>query len=187
MCVYGHRVIFVVIVLLALAAIFTTPYWMPRPVYRALHYPGGRPNAYARLNMSAMAWLGSRGIAPGALVTLETTGRRSGNPSRVPLVMAQIGGERYLVSMLGERVVWVRNLRAANGRAVLRHGVVEDVRTEEVAADARAPILQAFLKRAPGARPHFDLNMNAPLEEFNKVASRYPVFRILPPAPGAPA
>ena len=60
------------------------------------------------------------------------------------------------------------------------HGSVETIRTEEVSVAERAPILRAYLKRAPGARPHFDIDMNAPLEDFARVAARYPVFRILP-------
>ena len=35
---------------------------------------------------------------------------------------AVVGGKPCLVSMLGENVNWVYNLRAAGGRAVLRHG-----------------------------------------------------------------
>ena len=38
--------------------------------------------------------------------------------------MTVLNGERYLVSMLGNDAAWVRNLRAADGSAVLRHGRV---------------------------------------------------------------
>ena len=102
-------------------------------------------------------------------------------------MVAEFAGERYLVSMLGENADWVRNVRASNGAAVLRYGTVEQVRLETVAASARAPILRAYLHRAPGARPHFDIDVNSSLEEFARVAPRYPVFRILPPAIGKPA
>ena len=44
----------------------------------------------------------------------------------------------------------------------------------------RAPILKAYLQVAPGARPHLDVSRDAPLAEFEKVAARYPVFRIVP-------
>ena len=39
---------------------------------------------------------------------------------------------------------------------------------------------RGHLRVAPGARPHFDVSRDAPLAEFEKVAARYPVFRILP-------
>lgn len=46
--------------------------------------------------------------------------------------------------------------------------------------DQRAPILKAYLKRAPGARPHVAVDKDAPLSEFEKVAAQYPVFRLVP-------
>jgi hypothetical protein len=169
-----------VTILGALVALLTMSFWMPRTWYRRLLYTGGRPNALSRRLNAAQAWISSLGVAPTLMVSLETKGRRSGRTSRVPLVVAELGGDRYLVSMLGENADWVRNARASNGEVVLRHGIVEQVKLEEVATADRAPILRAYLKRAPGGRPHFDIDFNAPLEEFARIAPRYPVFRIAP-------
>ena len=119
------------------------------------------------------------GIAPNYAVTLEVVGRRSGRPISFPLVMVVMDGERYLVSMLGTEVAWVRNLQAADGRAVLLHGQTERVRLEEVAVDKRAPLLKAYLKRAPGARPHVPVDKDAPLPQFEAIAARIPVFRVI--------
>ncbi len=95
--------------------------------------------------------------------------------------MTAIGGERYLVSMLGEGANWVRNVRAAGGEAALRHGRREGVRLEEVVApELRAPVLKAYLKRAPNANAHVPIDKDAPLAEFERVALRFPVFRIVP-------
>jgi hypothetical protein len=99
---------------------------------------------------------------------------------RLPLVMTVVEGERYLVSMLGAEVDWVRNVKAAGGNVTLRHGRREEVHLEEVAADRRAPVLKAYLKRAPGARPHLPVCKDAPLSEFEQVSSRFPVFRVVP-------
>ena len=169
-----------VIIIVILVALLTMAFWMPRTWYRALLYPGGRPNAIARRLNSLNAWAGSRGVAPTLMVTLETKGRRSGKTLRVPMVVAEVGGNRYLVSMLGEKSDWLLNVRASNGEAVLIHGAVEKVRLEEVAVAERAPILKEYLKRAPAGRPHFDIGVDAPLEEFARVAPRYPVLRIVP-------
>jgi deazaflavin-dependent oxidoreductase (nitroreductase family) len=114
------------------------------------------------------------------MVTLEVEGRRSGRLFSLPLVMVTVDGERFLVSMLGENVAWVRNVRAAGGNAVLRHGQREQVRLEEVPAERRAAILKAYLRRAPGARPHVPVDKDAPLSEFEKIAESMPVFRVLP-------
>jgi deazaflavin-dependent oxidoreductase (nitroreductase family) len=170
------------IILGVLVAYFTMYWWMPRSWYRALLYPGGRPNAVARRLNAVSAWAGARGIAPSLMVTLETKGRRTGRTSRVPLVVAELGGDRYLVSMLGENADWVRNVQASKGEAVMIHGIVEQVRLEAVPPSECATILKAYLKRAPGARPHFDIGLDAPLEEFARVAPKYPVFRVLPGA-----
>jgi hypothetical protein len=35
------------------------------------------------------------------------------------------------------------------------------------------------LRRAPGARPHIPVDKDAPLEEFEAIAARIPVFRVL--------
>jgi hypothetical protein len=125
-----------------------------------------------------MSWVGSRGVAPNYVVTLEVAGRRSGRVHSVPLVMALDDGERYLVSMLGEEVGWVRNLQAAEGRAVLRHGRHEDVRLEEVPIERRARLLKLYLKRAHGARPHIPVDKDAPISEFEEIAPRFPVYRV---------
>ena len=102
-----------------------------------------------------------------------------------PVVVAEYQGGRYLVSMLGKDANWVRNVRAAGGRAVLRRGGRERVRLEEVEPGDRAPILRRYLAVAPGARPHLPVDRHAPLAEFERIAGQYPVFRIIPAAPGA--
>jgi hypothetical protein len=98
----------------------------------------------------------------------------------LPLVMAVVNGERYLVSMLGRDANWVRNVRSAGGNVTLRHGRREDVRLEEVPGNERAPVLRAYLKRAPGARPHIPIDKNAPLSEFERIAEQFPVFHVVP-------
>ena len=163
----------------ALAVFFTLPWTLPHAWYRALFYPGGRPRAFTKHLNSIQAKLTARGVFPPLLVALETKGRRSGKPLLVQLVVAQIGAERYLVSMLGEKVDWVRNVRASAGAAVLRHRIAEKVTLEEVPVSMRAQILKAYLQVAPGGRPHFDISLDAPLAEFEKVAARYPVFHVV--------
>lgn len=168
------------IIVAALVAFFTMPWWMPRTWYRALLYPDHKPNALARAMNSHGRWISSHGFGPSFMVTLETIGRKTGRTMAVPMVVTDFNGERYIVSMLGENSAWIRNMRAANDEAVLRFGSPERVRLMEVPITERAPILRAYLKRAPGARPHFDIDLDAPLEDFARVAPHYPVFRVVP-------
>ena len=142
-------------------------------------YCGGRPNRVAHILNQCWATLHALGVAPDYLITLEVPGRRSGRIVSVPLVMVVVGGERYLVSMLGEEVNWVRNVKAAGGNVTLRHGRREEVSLEEVDADRRAPVLKAYLKRAPAARAHLPIDKDAPLAEFEQVSRRFPVFRVV--------
>lgn len=152
-------------------------------------YRAQRPNWIARLVNRAWATLASAGAAPFALASLEVVGRRSGRISSLPVVVAVVDGQRYLVSMLGDDVQWVRNVRAAGGRAVLRSGDREEIRLEEIPTEQRAPILRAYLQQAPGARPHVPVHKDAPLAEFETIAAAFPVFRVapgeaVPPSPG---
>ena len=116
----------------ALIVFVTLPWTLPHSWYRSLFYPGGRPNAFTRRLNSVQARLTARGVFPALLVALETRGRRSGKACLVQLVVAHLGADRYLVSMLGENADWVRNARASAGAAVLRHGTTENVRLEDV-------------------------------------------------------
>lgn len=148
----------------------------PRWLYR-----GGRPNRLARAMNRFSAILHATGVLmPARLVTLEVRGRRSGRMISFPLVVADYQGERYLVSMLGDNANWVANVRAAKGHALLRHGRRERILLEEVAGELRAPILRRYLAVAPGARPHIPVDRHAPVADFQQIANRFTVFRIVP-------
>jgi len=148
-------------------------------------YRRGRPNKFARLQNRASAAAFAAGIWPRRVAALDVRGRASGRIISLPVVITEHTGDRYLVSMLGE-VNWVRNVRAAGGSAVLRHGRREEVRLVEIPAESRAPILRRYLEVAPGGRPHIPVDRHAPLEEFGKVAARIPVFRITARATSLP-
>ena len=141
-------------------------------------YRGQRPNWIAKILNKGWAIVAATGITSNYLVTLEVTGRKSGRTVSFPLVMVVIAGQRYLVPMLGANAQWVLNVRAAGGKAVLRSGGREEVQLEEVPVEQRAPILQVYMQKAPGAQPHIPVNKHAPLAEFEKIAAAYPVFHL---------
>lgn len=142
-------------------------------------YKGGRPGLLARVLNRGFAFLHASGLGPDEWVTLEVVGRRSGRTISFPLAMVVLDGDRYVVSMLGRDVAWVRNVKAAGGHAVLRHGRREQVRLEELPIEKRAPVLKAYLQRAPGARPHIPVDKDAPLAEFETISEQIPVFSVL--------
>ena len=147
-------------------------------------YRGGRPNRVAGILARATAILASARLSPRRLVTLEVRGRRSGRVISVPVVVADYHDQRYLVAMLGRGANWVRNVEAAGGAAVIRHGRREAVNLVPVEPDTRAQILRRYLELAPGARAHIPVDQRASLSDFERIAAEYPVFRITQPLSG---
>ncbi|MET7401618.1 nitroreductase/quinone reductase family protein [Dactylosporangium sp. NPDC005572] len=143
-------------------------------------YRGGRGNTTARRFARFWAAVLGTGLFPRRWVTLEVAGRRTGRVTRFPLGMADVDGEWYLVSMLGEECDWVRNVRAAGGRVTIRHGRARARQLREVPVAQRAPILRRYLRKVPGARPHVPVAPGAPLADFAAIAARYPVFHVEP-------
>lgn len=147
-------------------------------------YRGGRPSRLATIVNRAWAIAAVIGLAPGCMAALEVRGRRTGRVLSFPVMVADYQGDRYIVAILGENSNWVSNARAADGRAVLRHsrGRREDIHLTEIASGARGSILRRYLEIAPGSRPHIPIDPGAPAAELERVAARYPVFRIDPVA-----
>lgn len=150
-------------------------------------YRGGRPSRFGRVLNRLSAVMFSAGVMPSRAATLEITGRKSGRPVSFPVVIADYRGDRYLVSMLGANTNWVRNLKAAGGQAVLRHGRQELILLQEIPVAERAPVLRRYLQVAPGGRPHIPVDRRAGLAEFERIAADYPVYRIQPRAAASAA
>ncbi len=143
-------------------------------------YHGWRPTRLGRIANRVMAWWSATGLPPSIQQTIEVRGRTSGKLRSSPIAIATLDGFRYLVSMLGPQSEWVRNVVAADGEAVLRHGRRERVRLISVPPEERAPVLREYVRIARSGRRHFPLKPGAPLSEFAAIADRYPVFRIDP-------
>jgi len=159
------------------------------PAPRSLFYQKRRPTRAGRIINRAWTCVAGAGLTPyswpgqprGGTVALETKGRRSGKWRSQVVTWVEHGGERYFVSMLGERSDWVRNARAAQGEAAIRHGTRRAVRLVKVPIEERAPILQAYLRRTRMAtQEHLGgIDIDASLEEFARIAPNHPVFRVV--------
>lgn len=147
---------------------------------RSWFYQDKRPTRLGRIANGTMGLWAALGGPPSFQAALETTGWRTGTRHSIPIVIADYEGGQYVVSMLGERSPWVRNIRASGGRATLRHGRAREVMLVEVPPAERAPIIRAYLARAIGGRPHVPVRHDAPVSEFEAIAADYPVFRIEP-------
>lgn len=147
------------------------------------------PPLYQRVQQRLAPWLIGLGLGPKDVVVLEVAGRRSARLRRTVLVQARIDRASYLVALAGESE-WVRNVRAAGGRARVGRRTLRDVRLEQVDPEDRPPVLRAYLLRwgrMPGtpvvereARMFFGVSGDPSMEELRAIADRYPVFRIVP-------
>jgi F420H(2)-dependent quinone reductase len=143
-------------------------------------YVGGRGNAPARRYVRFWNMALRLSLLPRRWVTLEIGGRRTGTVIRFPIGTADVGGQWYVVSMLGE-CNWARNVRAAGGRATLRRRRARPVTLVEMPVEDRAPVIRQYVGRAPGGRPNIPVHRCEPIEAFETIASDYPVFRVEPP------
>lgn len=140
-----------------------------------------------------VGWLNSQiapritalGLTRGS-VTLEVTGRRSGRPIRLSVTQVRHDGRVYLVALGGESN-WVKNVRAAGGRATRVAGRRTPIQLTEVPVARRAPILLAYVNQrafthsgAQSARHFFGLSAKPNLAEMAALAERYPVFELQP-------
>ena len=144
------------------------------------------PPVLHRLLGTAVAALAAHGFSPANTVALEVVGRRSGRLRRTAVVVVQHQGQPFVVSLGGESE-WVRNVRAAAGKAILRRGKRTSVRLVEVLPVERAPVLLAYashraFSRSPAyiARNYFGVKPHPGLSDFTDIAERYPVFLVAP-------
>jgi deazaflavin-dependent oxidoreductase (nitroreductase family) len=139
-----------------------------------------------------MRWLIRAGVRIGTFAVLTVPGRRTGRPVHVPLVVFPYGGNRHLVASYGV-VNWVRNLRAADGRAELRRGrATEKITAIELSAEQAGPILRFSLQTGPPGiprlvvrmfrrffvLPYLDVDMNSSDDDFARSAHNHPVFLV---------
>ena len=153
-----------------------------RSGYLRLFYRDWRPTRLGRIVSGAWAWVSGLGLTPRVLVTLQVKGRSSGRLRTTVLIAATHEGQRYLVSMLGDGSEWVRNVRAAGGKAFILRGRSHRVVLTEIPIRDRAPILKAWCQIATSGRQHLPVSYAAPISAFEAIAADYPVFRIDPAA-----
>lgn len=147
-----------------------------------------RPPAgwYQRLNGIGAPVI-SLGLAPRDAVILEVAGRTSGKIRKTPILRTDHEGNDYLIALAGESQ-WVRNVRAAAGRAAIRRRQRQSVALHELPVEKRTPVIAAYLdaaiersgekSAARQAQHYFGLGLRPSPSEIEAIAGFYPVFRI---------
>jgi hypothetical protein len=105
----------------------------------------------------------------------------------VPILRTRHQGADYLVALAGESQ-WVRNVRAAHGRAIIRRRGAREVHLEELAPADRPEIIAEYLRTgrrrsgpeasAKQARSYFGLDPEPSMDDIRGIVENYPVFRV---------
>lgn len=119
-----------------------------------------------------------------ALRVVETRGRRTGEPRRVPLAVVARGGRHYLVSPVRDRD-WVENLLATPECALLSDGRREDRRADEIGGEEAAAVVAAYLATmsVPWAIRAFPVPQDATPEQILEHLPGMAVFRLTTDTP----
>src|SRR5262244_183254 len=139
-----------------------------------------RPSAVERILGRGLVFFVRIGVVRGHFYVLEVLGRKSGKTISLPVDPLDLNGQRYLVCARGNSN-WVRNARAAGEITLVRALRRRRYAARELPADLRPPILKAYLDRfASEVRRFFPVPKGSPVEVFNDLAPRYPVFALQP-------
>jgi deazaflavin-dependent oxidoreductase (nitroreductase family) len=122
------------------------------------------------------------GLVPSTYM-LTTTGRKTGRPLTHPATVVHEGERRWLVSPYGV-VSWVYNARAAGRVTLARRRERVDYAVRELPPAEAGPVLKRYVAVATATRPYFDVDKDAPVEDFVTEAHRHPAFELLPISPG---
>jgi deazaflavin-dependent oxidoreductase (nitroreductase family) len=114
-----------------------------------------------------------------ALRVVETRGRSTGTPRRVPLAVVARDGGRYLVSPVRDRD-WVANLLDAPECAVLSAAGREDCRAETVEGGEAAEVVATYLgaMSVPWAVKAFPVPQDASTAQIREHLAGMAVFRL---------
>jgi hypothetical protein len=138
--------------------------------------PGGVERLFGRVLVSLVRI----GLVRGHFSVLEVRGRKTGKVISLPVDPIEIGGKRYLVCARGESN-WVRNARSAGEIVLMRAMRRQRFAVRELPPDLRSPILKAYLdKFSAEVQRFFPVPKGSPVEAFEALAPRYPVFELQP-------
>jgi hypothetical protein len=139
-----------------------------------------KPGAVERIFGRLLAFFVRIGLIRGHFYVLEVRGRRSGRTLTLPVDPIEFEGRRYLVSPRGNSN-WVRNARTAGQVVLVRAMRRRRYAVRDLPPGMRSPILKAYLDRFAGeVQRFFPVPKGSPVESFNDLAPRYPVFELQP-------
>jgi hypothetical protein len=139
-----------------------------------------RPGAVERIFGRVLTFFVRIGLVRGHFYVLQVRGRKSGRTLTLPVDPIEFEGRGYLVCARGNSN-WVRNARSTGEVALVRAMRRRRFAVRELPPSLRPPVLGAYLDRyATEVQRFFPVPKGSPVEAFNDLALRYPVFELQP-------
>jgi deazaflavin-dependent oxidoreductase (nitroreductase family) len=140
-----------------------------------------KPNTMDRVFNRLFGWLVGIGIGLPHNYVLLVRGRKSGRIYATPVDVLDYGGKRYVVGARGQ-TQWARNAQAS-GQVTLKKGSRYAEFQLRALHDVEKPeVLKAYLDRFKlTVQRYFPIPAGSPVRDFVSLASRYPVFELIPP------
>lgn len=111
---------------------------------------------------------------------LEVRGRKSGRIYSTPVNVLEVNGNRYLVAPRGY-TEWVKNVLAGSEASLAKGSHREQLHLQALPDGEKPAILKAYLDNfKTTVQRYFPIPAGSPVESFQLLAERYPVFLINP-------
>ncbi|HYV06397.1 MAG TPA: nitroreductase family deazaflavin-dependent oxidoreductase [Blastocatellia bacterium] len=138
------------------------------------------PSAVDRFFNRAFGVLVRLGLSLPHNYLLEVRGRKTGRIYSTPVNLLETNGKKYIVAPRGY-TQWVRNIEASGEASLVKRGRRQSFRFQPVPDEAKPEILKAYLDRFKlTVQRYFPIPAGSPVDMFQPLASRYPVFEIVP-------
>ena len=94
--------------------------------------------------------------------------------------MLELGEKRFLVAPRGY-TQWVKNVLAGGDASLTKGSRREQLDLRSIPDEEKPEILKAYLDNfKPTVQRYFPIPAGSPVEAFQPLAARYPVFEIIP-------
>ena len=138
-----------------------------------------KPAAIDRFFNRAFGLLIRIGVGLSHNYLLEVRGRKTGRTYSTPVNLLEHSGKKYLVAPRG-CTQWVRNVIASGEASLVRGLRREEVFLRPVPDEVKPDILKDYLDRySKTVQRYFPVQARSPVEAFQPLAPKYPVFEII--------
>jgi deazaflavin-dependent oxidoreductase (nitroreductase family) len=137
------------------------------------------PSVVEKFFNQTFGFLAGLGLAPSFIYLLQVKGRKSGKTYSTAVNLMDFRGKQFLVAPRG-RTQWVKNAESS-GEVALKRGPRRNFRLRALTDREKPEVLKEYLTRYKSAvQKFFPISPDAGLEAFEKIASGYPAYELIP-------